>query len=51
MSKSDYPTLEERDEPLSLYGLDPEEMIEAVLQAKPEDEPEPEVTRPRRRRQ
>ena len=51
MSESDHPTLEEHDEPLSPYDLDPEEMIEAVLQAKPEDEPEPEVIRPRRRRQ
>ena len=51
MSKSHHPTLEERDEPLSLYGLDPEKMIEAVLQAKPEDEPETAVTHPRRQRQ
>jgi hypothetical protein len=51
MSKSHHPTLEERDEPLSLYGLDPEKMIEAVLPAKPEDEPEPEVTRRRHGRQ
>lgn len=50
MSKSHHPTLEERHEPLSLYGLDPEKMIEAVLQAKPDGEPETEVTRPRRQR-
>jgi hypothetical protein len=37
--------------PLNLCGLDPKKMIEAVLQAKPEDEPEPAVTDPRRQRQ
>jgi hypothetical protein len=51
MSESDHPTLEERDEPLSLYGLDLEKMIEAVRRAKPEDEPEPVVSGPRGRRQ
>jgi hypothetical protein len=51
MSKSHHPTLEERQKPLSLYGLDPEKMIEAILQARPEDEPETAVTRPCRQRQ
>jgi len=34
--KSHNPTPEERDERFSLYGLDPEKVIEAVLEAKPE---------------
>ena len=45
MSKSGHPTLEELDEPLCLYGLDPEKMIEVELWAKPKNESEPEVTR------
>jgi hypothetical protein len=51
MSKSHHPTLEERPKPLSHCGLDPQKMIEAVLQAKPEDEPEIAVACPRRQRQ
>lgn len=45
------PTSEERDEPFSLYRLDPEKVIEVVLQTKPEEEPKPKVThsRPRTR--
>jgi hypothetical protein len=49
MSKSHYPTLEDRHKPLSLCGLDPEKMTEAVLH--PEDEHETAVSRPRRERQ
>ena len=47
-AKGHNPTPEEPDERISLYGLDPEKVIEAALQTKPEEEPEPEV--PRRER-
>jgi hypothetical protein len=43
------PTPAERDEPFSLYGLEPEKVIEAVLQTKPEEEPKPKAKRQRRR--
>jgi hypothetical protein len=49
MSKPGHPTLEERDEPPGLHGLDPEKVIEVELRANPEDESEPEVTCPLRR--
>jgi len=32
------PTPEERDERFSLYGLNPEKVIEAVLNTEPEDD-------------
>ena len=32
------PTAEERDEKVSLYGLDPEEVLAAVLKVDPEGE-------------
>lgn len=47
MSKSHNPTPEERDERFSLYGLDPEKVIETVLQVK--SEPEERSTRARKR--
>lgn len=33
------PTPEERDERVSLYGLDPEEALEAMLNVDPESDP------------
>jgi len=41
-------TPEERDERFSLYGLDPEKVIEAVLQTKPDEDA---VTKPRKPKQ
>ena len=49
-SKSHNPTPEERDERFSLYGLDPEKVIEAVLQAKQEDGKPEEENQPKRQR-
>jgi hypothetical protein len=34
-----HPTPEERDEPTSLYPLDPEEALAALLKVDPESEP------------
>jgi hypothetical protein len=36
MTKAHNPTPEERDERLSLYGMDPEQVIEAVLRTDPQ---------------
>lgn len=41
------PTPEERDEPFSLYGLNPDDVGEAILAAEPESEP---ATPPKRKR-
>jgi len=43
------PTPEERDERFSLYGLDPEQVVEAVLEAPPEEGPKPPESKRRRR--
>ena len=51
MSKAHNPTPEERDERFSLYGMDPQKVVEAVLQARPEEKSEKkQKRRPRQRR-
>jgi len=49
MTKAHDPTPEERDESCSLYGLDPEKVIEVMLRTKPEDAPASQVSRLLRR--
>jgi hypothetical protein len=50
VTKTHNPTPAERDEKFSLYGMDPEAVGEAVLNAKPKPEPTKDENRRRSRR-
>lgn len=49
-SRHHNPTSEERDERFSLYGLDPEKVIEAILQTSPQEHQPEASSKPKRQR-